>query len=166
MNVSAINRMIRQMLFSQKPVLVANTIPLFEVAQLATGSGNSVKDNNEVIEKIWRLIEKGIQDSRDAKTRSAQPLLYYYKMRNIISVFTTMLNYLQCKTKIGLRQEKKENLFIVKKLRRCNFCGYHLDQPHSFTFSTKCKACSLHNAAIVLPACFMCDNCVDKNSNY
>ena len=70
--------------------------------------------------------------TRDQETRRVpQPLLFFYRMRNIISVFTTLLNYMLCKSlnKGRPQDQNDKNTFIVRRQKRCNFCGNHLAQP-------------------------------------
>lgn len=58
-----------------------------------------------------------------------------------------------------------ENTFIVKKQKNCNFCGEILPYPSKFTFSRKCSRCSMKNSTLLLPARFLCNMCIDHNSN-
>ena len=59
------------------------------------------------------------------------------------------------------KEEVFENTFIVKKQKNCNFCGAILPYPNKFTFSRKCQRCSMKNSALLLPARFLCNMCID-----
>ena len=98
-------------------------------------------------------------------------------MRNIIFAYTCLLQFHLCSALNIVRNfEQKSDeetnalpdrhrSFIVRKQRRCNFCGHHLDQPQSFTFSTKCHNCSLRNSALILPTHSICDACNDHQAS-
>jgi len=58
-----------------------------------------------------------------------------------------------------------EQSFIVKRQKRCNFCGEQLPYPKKFTFQRKCKKCSLKNSTFVFPARFLCNTCVEDSCN-
>ena len=107
MHVQAIKDMIKTMLWSGKLILVANTMPLFIIAQMFILSDHesSENDDQEVIINIRDLIERSVLAYRDQQTRVNQPLLNYYKMRNIIYTYTSLLNYMACKFLNRTRQE-------------------------------------------------------------
>ena len=124
------------MLFSGKLILVANTMPLYTLVQLHIQSDSVMNRENEdqqVITKVLQMINHNIATAKDQQTRVPQPLLFYYRMRNIISVFTSLLNFMICKWFHGKnnlnwpQDETNRNTFIVRRQRRCNFCGNHLD---------------------------------------
>jgi len=60
-----------------------------------------------VVLKVFEQIKKNMVAARDLQSRMPQPLLFYYKMRNIISVYTTLLNYLLCKQSGRQRSESQ-----------------------------------------------------------
>ena len=61
--------------------------------------------------------------------------------------------------------ETFENTFIVKKQKHCNFCGHILPYPTRFSFSRKCQKCSMKNSTLLLPARFLCNMCIEENTN-
>ena len=63
MNVDAINTTVKSLLLSDKLILVANTLPLFTLAQMFILSDNENKvmsENREVITKLYEMIERNI----------------------------------------------------------------------------------------------------------
>lgn len=93
-------QMTNQMLFSGKLVLVANTLPLYNLVMLHIHSDdlNREDDDQQVIEKVHDMITNHMAMTRDQQTKIAQPLLFYYRMRNLISVFTNLLIFMLCKS--------------------------------------------------------------------
>ena len=67
MNRDGIYDMIKQLLFSKKLVLVANTIPLFQLTQLVIIDETNEKEADilEVIANLFKLIEDNIEYSKD-----------------------------------------------------------------------------------------------------
>ena len=63
-------------------------------------------------------------------------------------------------------QESFETSFIIRRQKRCNFCGDILNHPSKFTFSVKCQSCSLKNSTMILPAGLVCNQCIDKSACY
>lgn len=62
LQLEAINNTIKQLLLSDKLVIVANTMPLFTMAQMFTlpehEERTSLKENKEIIDSVYELIEK------------------------------------------------------------------------------------------------------------
>lgn len=157
--------MIKSMLLSDYLYLVANTMPLFTITSVFTQTDASASRclEKDIITKLFGKIQQNVAVTRERMPNKS--LLFYYKMRNIIWVYTNLLKYLMCQHS-GRQRTSAQNSFVVRKQRRCNFCGYHLDQPQRFTFSVKCRSCSLRNATLILPTAQMCDQCTGENSSY
>ncbi len=63
MNVDAINTTVKSLLLSDKLILVANTMPLFTLAQMFILSDNENKvmsENKEIITQLYEMIERNI----------------------------------------------------------------------------------------------------------
>lgn len=60
---------------------------------------------------------------------------------------------------LGSNGAAHELSFIVKRQKRCNFCGELQPLPRKFTFQRKCRKCSLKNSTFVFPARFLCNSC-------
>lgn len=82
------------------------------------------------------------------------------------SIYTTTTNLNEDDVSIiGQTQVTHEQSFIVKRQKRCNFCGEEMPLPKGFTFQRKCKKCSLKNSTFIFPARFLCNLCVEASHN-
>jgi ribosomal protein S14 len=66
---------------------------------------------------------------------------------------------------VGESASTHEQSFIVKRQKRCNFCGNELPYPKKFTFQRKCPTCSLKNSTFIFPARFLCNSCLEGSHN-
>lgn len=125
----------------------------------------SKEDNTEIIKSLFTFIKDQIEKVKKSFNHFKLPLLHFYQLRNLIQVYTQLLNYFLCfQTPLNEKStssqmysashtqanhtqysqqieddgQETETQYLLRCQKRCNFCGAILHHPQKFTLAVKC----------------------------
>ena len=77
--------MIDNLVKSNKILVVVNTLPLYIMSQIFFASECVMEDEyQEITQKVFELIESHIIQLKQGSSHIQQPLLQFYRLRNLI----------------------------------------------------------------------------------
>eukprot|EP00347_Sterkiella_histriomuscorum_P003504 403364047 len=231
-----VKNIVEKLIFSEKIEVSTNSWPLYIVSSMFLNTQMINQDTEGIVRYLFDHIQHQVLHMKDNFKEFKEPMLHFFRLRNLINTYTSILRYLLCfptpqneksssqyynsssnltsqqqnpqhqhsaqKTQtqnqasqsasqntftsgypgnngsqvthnnlsmvnnqssiVQVNSELYENQFIIKRQKRCNFCGEQLSYPKKFTYERKCKSCSCKNSTLVFPARFLCNMCVQQ----
>lgn len=98
-DLSYVKKIVDHLITGEKLLVVVNSLPLYLAIQMFFDPDQidqSETGASSIISKVQKVIYKELEKIKSGKLDTQQPIILFYRLRNLIHVSTSMLQYFLC----------------------------------------------------------------------